>query len=118
MQQVLRNMLGRPKLQEVHRELLQALQGPDGPSLPELLVMVVQMGLVKDEDQAQEVKLARQQLEQAAEVNPAHWSGAKRVLTIAGISRAAGAGGGGDRGCMHTSLRCSNRMRQGVRTLL
>ena len=121
MQQVLRNMLGRPELEEVHREILQALQGPDGTSLPELLVTLADMGLVVD--QAQEVEVARQQLKQAAEVSPAYLCGATRVLTGADVCPPAGAGGGGGgrtsmpRACTRIT-QMLQEMRQGARTLL
>ena len=75
MQEVLRNMLGSLKLKEGHRDILQALQGPNGTSLPELLATVTQMCLMMDKDEAQEMNVARQQLEQAAEVSPAYLSG-------------------------------------------
>ena len=50
MQEVLRNMLGSFKLKEGHRDILQALQGPNGTSLPELLATVTQMCLMMDKE--------------------------------------------------------------------
>ena len=71
-EEVLRTILGSPKLKEEHRGILQALQGPCGTTLPDLLMTVTEMCLTIDEDQAQEMKVARQQLEQAAEVSSAY----------------------------------------------
>ena len=120
MQQILRNMLGRPKLEEEHRGILQALQGAHETRLLDLLVTLADMGLVKDEGRwAQEVKVARQQLERAAEVSPACLScmpaGCSQVLVLAQqlrqevevrvVHQC--------RGRTHTSLRCRKRMRQG-----
>ena len=96
-QQILHNMLGRPELEQEHRGILQAFQGADDTRLSDVLVNLADMGLVKDEGcWAQELKVARQQLEQVAEVSPVDLSGANRVPVRAHVCPAAGGGGGGE----------------------